>query len=429
MFNGFFKRAAPASPKDPNFGFDTKRLDTTFNELQDAVRETTSLASSISSQLENRLHVTEQALTTVMCVVTEGIIITDDKCIIREWNTGAEIIFGYTAAEAVGQHVSILVDEADRKDIHDRFNQSEYSDKGNVNRIKTLKCRHKTGAEVLVEISINVFPFSETGFNMIAIVRDVTKQAAERAERERERLLLSAVLDAVSDNIVVRDGEGKWILTNHASRNMYGFKSEADYIGKTSAEIAEALPTFADHFAYSMATDETAWKERRTTRFETDIIDHQQQRQYHDVQKTPIYTKDKKREMLVVLARNITAIKEKREHILVAHKALNASSDIVIIADGEGKIQFVNKMFLIKYRFIDVRDVIGEKMSIVRSRYTPQATYELMWETIKSGKTWEGILTNVDTTGRELRVQSSIIPIVDQNLATSYFISIQKCLD
>lgn len=431
MWNGFFRKAPEKVEPTSNSWFDSVKLNSTFDELQKAVRETTSLASDISSQLENRLHTTEQTLTTVMCVVTEGIIITDNECVIREWNTGAEIIFGYTRHEAVGNHVDILVQgELGRSDIRSRFDQSEYSEKGNVNRIRPLKCYHKSGAEILVEISINAFPDGLAGNSkMIAIVRDVTKQQAEFIARERERRLLSTVIEAISDVVIVRDGEGRWILINRAAYVLYGFRDDSEFFMKTNHEIADEYPFFREHLIASAQTDDEAWTTRRTVRFETEVTDAQNQKQFFDVLKTPIYGCDKRHEMLVVLARNVTSLKEKREHINVAYKALNAASDIICITDDRGEILFANKMFLIKYRFVDMRDVLGQKMSVVRSSKTTHAQHKQMWDTILAGKTWEGIVVNQDTLGRELTVASTIMPIIDQTLHAQYFICIQKYND
>lgn len=431
MWNGFFRRAPAKVEPVKHALFDSVRLDTTFDELQKAVLETTTLASDISSHLANRLHVTEQALLTVMCVITEGIIITDKNCIIQEWNTGAEIIFGYTAEQAIGQHVCLIVQgDAGRADIRNRFDQSEYSERGNVNRIRPLKCYAKNGEELLVEISINAFPDATSHDpRMIAIVRDITAQHQEHLEREREHRLLSTVIEAISDVVIVRDGDGRWILLNKAAYALYGFHDESQFLMKTNQELAEEYPFFSDHLLHSAETDAEAWTSRRTVRFETEVVDFQNQKQFFDVLKTPIYSKDRHREMLVILARNITNLKEKREHINVAYKALNASSDIVIITDHLGQIQFVNKMFLIKYRFVDMRDVLGQKMSVVRSPKTTLERHKQMWDTITTGKTWEGIITNQDTTGKELTVDSTIIPIIDHTLSAQYYICVQKCID
>lgn len=414
--------------KTPSW-YNADALNTTFNELQSVVKETSALASNITSQLENKLRVTQQRLHTILYVVTEGIVITDHNNIIQEWNAGAEIIFGYTKDEALGQNVNLIVSDANNLTIQKKFDKQDFTETGNINKTKPIVCKRKDGSEVLIEVSIYTFSDGSGPPGTIAIMRDVTVAQQEIKARESERKLMLAVLNSISDVVVVKDGDGKWILANKAAHDLYGFTSEKDYVGKTNMELAEDFPYFAESLAESETTDEQAWKLRRTTRTEEIVVDKNEQRQYFDVLKTPIYSDAKHREMLVVVARNITSLKEKREHILAAHKALNAASDIIVIADRTGTIIFANKMFMIKYRFADIHDVVGQKMSIIKSDRTSSETYAQMWQTILSGKSWEGIIVNRDAVGRDITVDSSILPIVDERLEVSYFICIQRCID
>ncbi len=72
--------------------------------------------------------------------------------IIRTWNHGAERLFGYTAAEAVGQHVQMLF-PADRLDeeprIIDRLRAGE-----RVDHFETVRVR-KDGSPVEVSVTIS----------------------------------------------------------------------------------------------------------------------------------------------------------------------------------------------------------------------------------------------------------------------------------
>lgn len=433
MFKHLFTRKTPEpevlKPAVPHW-FTPGMLNSTFDELQAAVQETSKLAASISTQLESRLQATEQQLSTILYVVTEGVIVLDCDRIIREWNTGAEIIFGYTKQEVVGKHIDVLAPTPDDvKLIEERFACNNYSETGNINRIREMRNKHKSGRDILVEVSINPFPSTVPGRqNLVAIVRDVTTQHAERALREQERTLMSTVLNSSSDVIIVRNAAGRWIMINQAAKHLYSFVSDSNFYMKTHMEIAEEFPEFKEHFLESMSTDAEAWKSRKTLRTEAVVVDGNSQRQYFDVMKTPIFDKNGDREMIVITARNITSIKEKREHITVAYKALNASSDIITITDNTGNIIFANRMFLIKYRFTDGRAVHGRNMSTVQSPQTPKHVYDQMWETVKIGKVWEGVLTNCDTLGNPVTTSTTVIPIVDQHLDTSYYITVQKLL-
>lgn len=433
MFSKLFKRRAkdvPVKPEMPQW-FDSSMLDGTFEQLQHAVRETSSLAATISNQLENRLQTTEKQLSTILFVVTEGIIIVDHRGIVQEWNTGAEIIFGYSRVEMVGQTITKIASEAQCADLKTRFLSTTVTAEGNVSQIQPLSCTTKSGDTVLVEVSINAFPSENYNNkpNTIAIVRDVTEQTKIREDHEHERKLLAAVLDATQDLVIIKDPEGRWLRANKAACQIYGFEHEQDYLGRTDAEIITDFPELAVAFEECSRTDAQAWKGHRTSRSEEVLIDQQGLRQFFDVLKTPLYIDAKTRDMLVVSARNISSLREKREQINIAYKALNASSDIIIITDRDGCILFANKMFLIKYRFVDMRDVIGRRMNIVKSDKTTPAQHRDMWSTITQGKQWEGVVTNQDALGKYLTVNSSILPIVDTNLDTPYYICVQKCID
>ena len=104
---------------------------------------------------------------------------------ITSWNKGAERIFGYTAEEAVGQPVTMLI-PADHQDeepvILSKLRRGE-----RVEHYETVRVR-KDGS--LVDISLTVSPITGPDGQIIGaskIARDISER--KRAEAEREQLL------------------------------------------------------------------------------------------------------------------------------------------------------------------------------------------------------------------------------------------------
>jgi PAS domain S-box-containing protein len=115
----------------------------------------------------------------------DAIISKDLNGIILSWNPGAERLYGYTAAEAVGQPVTMLIPE-DRPDeepsILERIRRGE-----RIQHYETVR-RHKDGA--LIDVSLTVSPVRDAEGRVVGaskIARDIRGQ--KRAQKEHERML------------------------------------------------------------------------------------------------------------------------------------------------------------------------------------------------------------------------------------------------
>jgi PAS domain S-box-containing protein len=100
--------------------------------------------------------------------------------IIRSWNRGAETIFGYTAAQAVGQHITLIIPEerrAEEDQVLAKIRRGEV-----VDHFETVR-RAKDGRRL--DISLTVSPIRDGRGRIIGaskIARDITerKQVEER---------------------------------------------------------------------------------------------------------------------------------------------------------------------------------------------------------------------------------------------------------
>jgi PAS domain S-box-containing protein len=129
----------------------------------------------------------------VLGAVADAIVYADHEGVIRYWNPGAERVFGFTAAEAVGRSVDLIIPEPQRARHWAGFRkvmatgESRYGH-GDILAVPGL--RHD-GARISLEFTI-VPIHAEDGRmeGMIAIMRDVTRRFEEMRALRRENAAL-----------------------------------------------------------------------------------------------------------------------------------------------------------------------------------------------------------------------------------------------
>ena len=121
----------------------------------------------------------------------DAIIGKDLNGIIASWNPAAERMFGYTAAEAVGQSIRIIIPE-DRQDEEDGvIQQIKRGEK--VDHFETIRCR-KDG--ICIPISLTVSPIRDDAGVVVGaskIARDISERKRAEAEAERTTRRLAFV--------------------------------------------------------------------------------------------------------------------------------------------------------------------------------------------------------------------------------------------
>ncbi|MBT3671985.1 MAG: PAS domain S-box protein [Porticoccaceae bacterium] len=117
--------------------------------------------------------------------VSEGILFADNDEIIRLWNKGAETIFGYTADEAIGSSLALIV--PDRFLARHQRGYERVIDTGKTAYKSKMLCVpacHKDGRRISIEFSVNIILQESKVLGISAIIRDVT----EKWHKEQEEL-------------------------------------------------------------------------------------------------------------------------------------------------------------------------------------------------------------------------------------------------
>ena len=101
-------------------------------------------------------------------------------------------------------------------------------------------------------------------------------------------------------------------------------------------------------------------------------------------------------------------------HMIDEYLKVFGTSVIFSKTDPQGLITYANDAF-VKTSGYGRDELIGRPHNIIRHPDTPKSFFKELWQTIRSGQVWKGIITNRRKDGSDYTVESTIIPILDRN--------------
>jgi aerotaxis receptor len=100
-------------------------------------------------------------------------------------------------------------------------------------------------------------------------------------------------------------------------------------------------------------------------------------------------------------------------------KHFSEGSNLVTTTDLNGVIEYVNNNF-IEISGFSKEELIGQNHNIIRHPDMPEAAFADLWETVKSGKEWRGIVKNRCKDGSYYWVDAYVIPVVKEGKKVGY---------
>ena len=137
----------------------------------------------------------QQVYATICEDSPDAILFADRKGKIQFWNKGAEVIFGYTPAEAIGQSLELIIPEKLQQRHNEGYDGVMASGATKYGSdLLSVPALHKDGTRLFSDFSI-VMVKDDSGkmLGIAAIMRDSTAQKAkEKALKEQLQKLESA---------------------------------------------------------------------------------------------------------------------------------------------------------------------------------------------------------------------------------------------
>ena len=132
--------------------------------------------------------------------LADAVVIADAMGTIVFWNTGAQAMFGWSAGEAVGRSLDLIIPERLRKRHWDGYVQvmeSGHTEYGN--RLLEVPATHRDGHAISVAFTVTLLMVDDQTrpVGIAAVMRDDTQRWQERREARAEIAALRARLSAV----------------------------------------------------------------------------------------------------------------------------------------------------------------------------------------------------------------------------------------
>ncbi|HEU5202417.1 MAG TPA: PAS domain S-box protein [Nitrospira sp.] len=154
--------------------------------------------------------------------------------IIQTWNRAAERIFGYTAEEAIGQPILLIIPPErhdEEKTILARLRQGE-----RIDHYETVR-RRKDGR--LIDIALTVSPVHDVNGMIIGaskIARDITERKQAKLAVAEAQSRLATTLESIGDAVLATDPQSLVTYLNPVAERLLGY-SMREVMGRPLEEI------------------------------------------------------------------------------------------------------------------------------------------------------------------------------------------------
>jgi PAS domain S-box-containing protein len=182
-----------------------------------------------------RAEEVQARLAAIVDASDDAILSRDLEGRILSWNAGAEKMFGYAAAEAVGRSITII---APPERQHEAKHNTWLVQHGKrVPSFETV-CVAKDGHPVHVQISVSAIRDNAGNVTRIAaIFRDIAERKQADEELRRSRALLNSVVENIPGMIFLKNASDlSYALFNRAGEELIGLAKE-EVLGKRDHDL------------------------------------------------------------------------------------------------------------------------------------------------------------------------------------------------
>ena len=243
----------------------------------------------------------------------DGIITIDTRGTILSFNHAAERLFGYSAAEALGQSITILMPSPYREQ-HDSY-VATYLQTA-VKRIigigREVVGQRRDGSTFPMDLAVSEIVFGERRL-FTGIVRDVTaRRQTEAALRESEHRF-TQFMHHLPGVAFMKDVAGRYVYVNDTFEQLF-HRNLRDYTGRTDEEV------WPPQVAAQLRSNDQRVVETRSVLQTTEMVPHDDGLHHWLVTKFPILNEDGTPAMVAGVAIDVTERRRAEAELRELHK-------------------------------------------------------------------------------------------------------------
>ncbi len=355
-------------------------------------------------------HASERSRSLLMNA-SDGIHILDPDGRVLEASDSFCRMLGYERHELLGANVSLWDDHFTPEGLREAV-EMQLRNPGT----SKFETRHRRKDGTLLDVEITGRPLTVDGrpalFNS---ARDITeRKRAEAALAESEDRFRRFFEANSCVMLLVEPGHGAIVDANPAAVRFYGHARGS--LLALSIDAINVLPpeVVAEERRAALARGRSFFQCRHRLA-DGDVRDV-------EVYATPVAVGG--RERLFAIIHDVTQRVRAEGELRKLSRAVEQSPASIVITDRDGRIEYVNPAFesVTGYTLAEVR---GQNPRILKSGVTPSATHDELWETITSGRQWNGELCNRRKDGTVYWERAAISGIPGPDGAISHFVAVK----
>lgn len=348
----------------------------------------------------------------------DAVISIDTKNNITYLNKAAENLFGYSAEEALGQNVKLLV-PPEHSGPHDEYvnaNRNTGVDKI-VGTSRDIQIQTRTGEQRWCSLSLSKIKLHD-GIHYTAFIKDIKeqKEAQDRIDQTLEQCI-DAVVSIDENNCVT--------FFNKAAENLWGY-SRSEVLGQN---VKKLVPQ-----AIQSQHDELVNRNRHTgkdkivgTSREVEIEKKDGSKVWGNLSLSKINIDNKI--TYTAFVKDITVEKNQRDQIALLSLVANETDNSVIISDANGHIEYTNPGFT-KLTGFELEEVLGKKPGhILQGPHTSKETVGKIREHLAAKHPFYEEILNYTKHGEPYWISLAVNPVFGPSGELERFISIQTNVD